>query len=121
MRNPSARVLNNICQIYQSLAGRDNDGGVQFPYSSTPTYANVPCSTQPIYATEDIGNQRITQVTSWKILLNETSSGVQVAVSPRDKITFYDPQGTLRTVYVDAPRDLAGRNSVNSITASERI
>ncbi len=117
MRSPSAKVLEDRCNIYLvSGPGRDSDGGVTFPYPSIPTLANVPCTTQPVSTAEVEGQSRITMMTQWRIMF-----GAFVPVSPKDQITFLDGGGVLRTVIVDAERDEAGRGAAFSIYATERI
>ncbi len=117
MRSPSAKVLENRCNIYLSTGpGRDSDGGVTFPYPSIPSQANVPCTAQPVSTTEVQDQDRITMMTQWRLMFANF-----IQVSPKDLITFTDGGGVLRTVIVDAQRDEAGRNAAFSIYATERL
>lgn len=118
MRSPSAKVLVNTCNVFNStpVTASDADGGPQFPYPSTPTYANVPCTIQG-RAMEVVGEQRrITQVTGFVIIF-----GQYVVVTPRDMITFVDNNGTLRTTFVESIEDMAGRGAAFKVYASERL
>ena len=117
MRSPSARVLKNRADIYVSISGRDNDGGVTFPYPVTPTISQEPCSAQAMAFYEDVGQDgRITMVTEWKLIFADS-----ITVSPRDKIVTVDPLGVVRTLYVEAGRDNAGRDSAFTVSAIERV
>ncbi len=109
-------MLDNRADIYLSTSGRGTDGGVTYPYPSTPTYRQVPCSAQAMGFFEDSGQDgRITQVTEWKLIF-----AMAINVTPRDKIVTVDPQGVTRTMYVEAARDNAGRNAAFTVRAIER-
>jgi hypothetical protein len=116
MRSPSSRVLINTCQIYLSNSTRGASGGIQFPFSSLPTYANVPCTIQG-RATEVVDDQnRITQLTGFVFIFANF-----IAINPRDKITFIDANGNLRTTYVESIEDMAGRGAAFKLFAVERL
>jgi hypothetical protein len=115
MRSPSARVLNQRCNIFIAGPGRDAEGGVQFPYPSTPTFPNEPCSIQG-RATEIFDEQRrITEYTDYIVIFKR-----QLPISPRDMIQYTDKAGNLRTIFVSAEWDMAGRGSTFGVPCTER-
>lgn len=116
MRSPSARVLINRVNIFQSMSARDNDGGPQYPYPSKPTYLNQACTVQPIGAAEVEDQGRITMIRSYKIMF-----GVPIALNPRDKIVWVDNVGNTRNIFVQANRDEAGRGAAFTVYAEERV
>lgn len=116
MRSPTERVLSNTCNIFTAGPGRDADGGVQFPYPSTPTYANEPCSIQG-RATEIFDEQRrITQYTDYTVVF-----GRFLIINPRDMIQYVDAGGNTRSLYVSAEWDMAGRGGAFGVPCTERI
>lgn len=114
MRSPSAKVLDNTCDIYQSSAGRDADGGVQFPYPTLPTYAQVPCTAQAQGFSEIEDQGRITQIVEWKIMF-----GSFIGLSSRDKIVWTAADGP-HIAFVEADRDDVGRGAAFVVRATER-
>ena len=115
MRNPTSRVLTNRVDIYQSTVGRDADGGVQFPYPTTPTFKQVPCTVQPTGADEIEDQGRITKITSYKIMF-----GQPITLSPRDKIVWVDNLGATHLIFARADRDEAGRGAAFTVFCEER-
>jgi hypothetical protein len=116
MRSPSAKVLKNTCNIFVAAAGRDAEGGVQFPYPPTPAFANVSCSIQP-KATEVFDEQkRITQLTVYHIIFGQV-----YPLNPRDMIQYTDASGVLRTIFVESIEDQAGRGAAFRVYAQERL
>ena len=116
MRSPSARVLINRVDIYIANPGRDPDGGVQFPYPSQPTMKGVACSVQPHTTGELVDEQqRITAWSEYRIMFGSPQN-----LSPRDKIVWTDASGTTRTLFVEVPRDEAGRGAAFTVFATER-
>ena len=116
MRSPSAKVLINTCNIYNSNSTRGPSGGIQFPYPTIPTYANQACTIQG-KAREVVDDQnRITQLTEFLIIFP-----VFVVVDPRDKITFFDANNVLRTVFVESIEDMAGRGAAFKAYCQERL
>lgn len=116
MRSPSPRVLINRCNIYRVTGnGRDADGGVTFPYPSTPTYPQEPCTIQG-RATEVLDEQRrITQLTVYQIIF-----GRSLNVGPRDMVIYSDASGVTRTLFVESIEDMAGRGAAWRVYAQER-
>lgn len=89
---------------------------MQFPISTTPTYASEPCSIQP-RATEVIDDQRrITQLTVYHVIF-----GRVLSVGPRDTITYTDASGKLRTIVVLSIEDQAGRGAAFRVLCQERL
>ena len=120
MRSPSARVLINTVNIFVAPPGRDNDGGAQFPYPPTPTYANISCSVQPIDFDEIIDDQnRLTQIYGYKIIFS--ADPPPTGLTPRDLIVWVDSLNITHNLFFAAQRDNAGRNSAYTIRAVERI
>jgi len=116
MRSPSAQVLINVCNIYNSNSTRGPSGGIQFPYPIVPTYPNQACTIQG-RAREVVDDQnRITQLTEYIFIFAS-----YLFVVPRDKITFMDSSGTLRTVFVESIEDMAGRGAAFKAYAQERL
>ncbi len=117
VRGPSSRVLVNRVDIYVASPGRDADGGVQFPYPSTPTMRQVACTVQPGMTVEIEGEQqRITKLTEYKIMFASPQN-----LSPRDKIVWVDASGATRDLFVEADRDEAGRGAAFTVHATERV
>jgi len=122
MRGPSARVLANypganVC-IYSAIEGIDADRAPQYTYSSTPTYANEPCSIQHRGSAEDPNSQqRVTQVNIWWFMFTRPLN-----IKPRDKITWNDEAGKPRTAYAQEDRKSeAGRGGQFVTHAIERL
>jgi hypothetical protein len=108
-------VLDQTCNIFVAPPGRAGGGGVQFNYSPVPTYENVPCSIQG-RATEVFDEQRrITEYTDYIVIF-----GQYLALSPRDKIEYVDKGGNLRTIFVSADWDMAGRGAAFGVPCTER-
>jgi hypothetical protein len=116
MRSPSAKVLYNRVDVYSAASGRDTDGGVTEPYPSIPTFPGVFCTVQPVSASEIEDQQRITKITEYKIMFSS-----YLAINPRDKIVWQDPQGTIHLIYAKANRDEAGRNAAYTVFGEERV
>jgi hypothetical protein len=115
MRSPSARILNQTCNIFQPPSGRSAGGGVQFNYPAVPTIRNEPCSIQG-RGTEIFDEQRrITEFTDYIVIFRR-----YIAFSPRDMIQYVDKGGNLRTIFVSADWDMAGRGSVFGVPCTER-
>jgi hypothetical protein len=107
--------MSQTCNIFVAPPGRGAGGGVQFNYLPTPTYSNVPCSIQG-RGTEVFDEQRrITAFTDYIVIL-----GRSLNVSPRDMIQYTDASGNLRTLYVSAEWDMAGRGSAFGVPCTER-
>ena len=117
MRKPSSKIVANRCNIFVAGPGRSAEGGVQFPYPTIPTYANIACSIQP-KATEVFDEQRrITQLTIYKVIFTQF-----YPVSPRDMIQYVDSSsGILRTIFIESIENQAGRNAAFRVYAQERI
>ncbi len=116
MRSPSAKVLLNLVNIFKAGPGRDTDGGVQYPYPTLPTLANVPCTAQATGSGEIEDQGRITKITEWKMIF-----GSYLGISPRDQMVWQDPQGVSHTAFAKADRDEAGRGSAFTVFAEERV
>lgn len=115
MRSPSARVLINRCNIFIAVEARDADGGVQYPYPSTPNYSNVACSIQP-KSSEEFGEQRrVTMLTVYRVIFRQF-----YPVSPRDMIQYKDVSGTIRSIFIESIENQAGRNAAFRVWAQER-
>lgn len=107
--------MSNRCNIFIAGPGRDVEGGVQFPYPATPSFADIPCTIQG-RASEIIDDQRrITQLTTYRIIFAQ-----QYPVSPRDMIQYTDARGASRTIFIESIEDMAGRRSVFTVYATER-
>jgi len=115
MRGPSAKILNQTCNVFVSGPGRDAEGGVQFVYPTLPTYPNEPCSIQG-RGTEIFDEQRrITAYTDYIAIFRR-----QLNLSPRDMIQYVDWNGRTRTIFVSAEWNMAGRNSTSGVPCTER-
>jgi hypothetical protein len=102
--------------IYKAGPGRDTDGGVEYPYPSLPSYANVPCTAQPVSSEEVEDAGRITKIVTWKMIF-----GSFLGLSPRDQLVWQDPAGTAHTAFAKADRDEAGRGAAFTVFAEERV
>jgi hypothetical protein len=117
----SSRITGqNTISIYRNISGPDVDGGPQYAYASTPTYANVPASVQYFDTVEDEagseGLERVSQINRYKILLNFNPN-----VSPRDQIIWVENGVTHTMVVVANPPSEAGRGNPFMIRAHEFI
>jgi hypothetical protein len=118
---PSDLVTSDRIDIYSSSAGRDVDAGVQFPYGTTPSFGQVPCSAQPKSMEVVDSQMRITQLTTWLFVVNGAyARGAGLVVSPRDQVIYVDRFGTTHTIFVEASRDNASRGAAYEIFGTER-
>lgn len=116
MMPPSSMILVNRIDIYPATAGRDITGGPTWSYATTPAFAAVPCSVQADGFEEDVSDQRVVQITHYKV-----DFGPSPRVKPRDKGIWIDNGGTARTLFAEAVRDNAGHNGSFTVRMVERV
>ncbi len=116
MRNPSAKILDNRIDVYNSVLSKDDAGGVQYLYP-TVTYQAVPSTVQAGSIEEVIDEQeRITRLLPYKIIL-----GAPLKLNNRAKILWTDRLGKVHELFYEVDRDEAGRGGAFGIRAIERI
>lgn len=116
MIGPSPACFPNTVDVYQSYAGRDTDGGIQFPYPVPPSLPAVPCSVQAVSSTETEDQGRITKIVTYEVMF-----GSFLGLSPRDMIVYRDPGGIAHFLFAKADRDEAGRWAAFTVFCEERV
>lgn len=118
MRAPSARVLSNNVDIYLSTLAQDADGSYLPTYPTVASMFDVACSVQPQGVEEVFDDQeRLTQEYIYEVYFGTMNPGV----NPRDKLVWVDFSGVPHTLFVRPSRDNAGRGSVFTVYAVERL